>query len=376
MITPLFAVEAEELLAIGKANEAIDLCIDGLKEYPHYISAHGVLARAYELIGDNEHSKGVINELQSKFPNNKISRKLADFSEKGKISEYIDIKPQTLINNSKKSKLTKPKVKPNVKETKKLEIGKITHTISKSDLDEMQLGIRWNAITNSVMEFPKQEFVVYSRDNYFSFNNILPEFQLPKVKRKKSIVKEDVIEDRLNNVSNDDISTLDEKEDELYNVLPEIYSDEILESFDDEIDISLNNSADLSNADVSHLESNTKQFELDTEELFLDDEENIGFVNEPEREIFQEIISATKNLPNKISVEDLSHQLEDFEFSGDESEEEEDYTDFATETLAEIYIEQGAIKSAIKIYETLIINEPTKAEYFSNKILELKQSKK
>ncbi len=51
-ISPLFAVEAEQLLLAGFTREAIDLCRKGLEQYPDYPTALAVLARAYEAAGD------------------------------------------------------------------------------------------------------------------------------------------------------------------------------------------------------------------------------------------------------------------------------------------------------------------------------------
>lgn len=67
-ISPLFAVEAEELLEDGKIQEAIDLCLEGLDAYPGYPTGEAVLAKAYKLIGDDEKANERIEKAVSRNP--------------------------------------------------------------------------------------------------------------------------------------------------------------------------------------------------------------------------------------------------------------------------------------------------------------------
>lgn len=47
---------------------------------------------------------------------------------------------------------------------------------------------------------------------------------------------------------------------------------------------------------------------------------------------------------------------------------------FVSETLAEIYCTQGELNEAINVYEKLIKRDPAKADYYSNKIEEIRKS--
>ncbi|MCS6809163.1 MAG: tetratricopeptide repeat protein [Bacteroidota bacterium] len=51
-VNALFAVQAQEFLEQGHPAEAIALCRQGLEQYPHYVTAYLILARAFLAIGD------------------------------------------------------------------------------------------------------------------------------------------------------------------------------------------------------------------------------------------------------------------------------------------------------------------------------------
>jgi predicted Zn-dependent protease len=59
-ISPLFALEAEQLMLDGKTDEAIELCNAGLLDYPDYPAAYAVLAQAYLEFEDYEAAKDSI----------------------------------------------------------------------------------------------------------------------------------------------------------------------------------------------------------------------------------------------------------------------------------------------------------------------------
>lgn len=78
-ISPLFAVDAEELLDSGKIEEAIDLCLEGLKVYPGYPAGEAVLARCYKISGNNDKANEILDSAMSKNPFNKALETLKKY---------------------------------------------------------------------------------------------------------------------------------------------------------------------------------------------------------------------------------------------------------------------------------------------------------
>jgi hypothetical protein len=58
----LFAVEAQQLLALGKAAEAIELCKHGLVYYPDHIAGYAILSQAYLDAGQKERALNVLHD--------------------------------------------------------------------------------------------------------------------------------------------------------------------------------------------------------------------------------------------------------------------------------------------------------------------------
>lgn len=87
--------------------------------------------------------------------------------------------------------------------------------------------------------------------------------------------------------------------------------------------------------------------------------------------------SSSRVLPGDFFSEEAYKNLEGnfvpvFQFTGTPSKSEEaplgDEIDFCTETLAEIYIEQGYFDQAKQIYSKLLLANPEKSVYFASLI--------
>lgn len=100
-ISPLFAVEAEELLKAGRAQEAIELCKQGIEAFPNYTIAYGILARAHSAIGDTAVAESVLENAAQHFPRSKTIRKIVDLSHSGDINQILHEFEETLEKQSK-----------------------------------------------------------------------------------------------------------------------------------------------------------------------------------------------------------------------------------------------------------------------------------
>lgn len=92
-ISPLFAVEAEQLFVLESYDEVIALCEKGLEVYPDYQGAHMLLAKAYAITGQAELAKGKLESFQQQFPGH---RYFDSFTQE--IDEIIAITPEAEEN--------------------------------------------------------------------------------------------------------------------------------------------------------------------------------------------------------------------------------------------------------------------------------------
>ncbi len=66
--SPLFAIEAQDLLSQGRVDDAIQLCRSGLALYPDYPTAYKVLADALILAGDPDSANEKLNDALLRMP--------------------------------------------------------------------------------------------------------------------------------------------------------------------------------------------------------------------------------------------------------------------------------------------------------------------
>ncbi len=111
-------------------------------------------------------------------------------------------------------------------------------------------------------------------------------------------------------------------------------------------------------------EKKTVEHKNDKEEVAGHEAKEIKTHDEKERSKFDIIESFIKQNPsvNKPRDDDYAEELEIAKRSLDEQ------FDFVSETLAEIYIKQGHLSKAKKIYKQLILKYPEKSSYFAAQI--------
>lgn len=278
-ITPLFAVDAEELLEQGLVDDALELCKLGLEAYPGYPAGEAVLARIYKVSGNSEMANEILETAMIKNPFNKA------------------------LETLKKYDIEIPK-----KEVKIVELE-----------------------TNSVEVFENES------DSGLFENDV----------KESENYKEDLIDNSIKN-------EIDNEDDES-------------EVFLDYEDISLitgleTPSAFLGNNFGSKLE--LLSFEKNDFPKVFDENNKIQLIEKEDD--YKKLASKIENA-KKIKIDDSDIIEPD--------ENKYELEELVTETMADIFFEQGAYDEAIKAYKALIKKHPEKEDKFNLKIEEIKIEK-
>lgn len=85
----LFAIEAEEMFNNGDFSSAIDLCIKGKEQFPDYPIGYIILAQSFNEISEFENAQLIITEAQSKFPTNRLIKRLFEDFTKTDLSDLM-----------------------------------------------------------------------------------------------------------------------------------------------------------------------------------------------------------------------------------------------------------------------------------------------
>lgn len=357
-ISPLFAVDAEELLEQGNVQEAIELCLKGLEVYPGYPAGEALLARAYKILGDS----------------NKANEILASAIEKNPLNKALDtLKKYDLEIENVEKIHREPRFKPAFKRKKKKR--KVTEKdIKKISLKDIQLEDKEISVNDFYDDLE-------SNDNSEEISNELNENLLDDSKLDQNELDQN---DLLNDFVDDDSSKTNSIEEDFENDSNKIEEitlepeDDIIketEIFEDTKGITIDFEDVELIPGLSHLD-----FRLNLKDIKSFELTNIDF----DYNIFKFDKNYKINLINtfqKLSLNELASKLNDAKIGKLKNDLPEpeivDYNveEIATETMAEIYHEQGAFDEAIKVYNNLIIKYPKKSDYFKQKISEVLEAK-
>lgn len=296
-ISPLFAVDAEELLEQGKVQEAIDLCLNGLEVYPGYPAGEATLAKCYKLSGNSEKANEILNIAIQKNPFNKALDTLKKYD--------LDLSNIEKIQTKRSKTQVKNKRFPDS---------------TTDNLDNIEN-------VNSVEEFQNK-----------SFNS-----NINSIEETTNVVAEELdINNFSENHSTTDEIYIDYQEIDLIpgiNQLPIIpinqsYKPEFIVLSFSNFPIIFNN-----NHKISLLDYNVDEY------MKLADNLKVAKIKITDKE-FPEPINP------EIKIED-----------------------FATETMAKIFFDQGKHNEAIKAYTQLTKKYPDKKEDYAKKIDLIEQEK-
>jgi len=330
-ISPLFALEAEQLLLSGFAEEAIEVCNNGLAVYPDYPVAKVILARAYNLIGKKEQSELILKEakensygkvldkfnfnesiltIDNKQDRDKYALEDKSFSMDG-ISEILEIEKQQDKSQSQ---------------------GNSFDTI---DLDSFNDEFKelLNSIDNSIPVSLINKSIEVEKVNTPAVAIIPPKILINSTKeeRNKPESKETVITKALSNILSKNKDFFFQRDD----------VNEKIESIENSIFYKINEEIEKTKdvTSVIKIKENNNHVNNDSLKMVVMGLISTRFIN---------------NKADKLKPEEKSSDLPIY-----------------TETMAKIFTAQGAKDKAINIYRKLIISEPNKQEYYNTQIAKI-----
>lgn len=356
-ITALFAIDAEELLDQGKIEEAIELCLKGLEAFPDYPSGKIVLARAYKMSGQEELVEESFQKVMEARPNFKMLKSIKEKNFEVPKAKVIE-EPELEENNSDDDK----------------------------DLVSVE------SINNISVELIGEDIV--NDEAIIEENNSSEDLLLDEV---TEIEDSEQTEKSIENAEIETIeSEIDDQLKEIEAKKEEILSTEVIgEPGESNQEFDLKDAFDKLDKQIEEIEINSKDINL------ISGLKSIPKINVSLREIDKPKISRIKlpeiatpdiikkktlngdkdflqmslrNIREEGALEELglktSAENSNTEIPVTIVSEEYDYEVF-TETIANIYIQQGAIKKAKEVFEKLISLEPEKADYYKERIKNL-----
>jgi tetratricopeptide (TPR) repeat protein len=382
-ISPLFAVEAEQLLMAGLIDEAYELCSAGLEEYPHYPSGYQILAKCLIEKNDIEKALNVTKNALTIFPSNKQIKQL--YNDLKEAEEVIDKKE--LIEKSFNPDYSNSDISSNII-TDDVKIEEIPEILSENIIEQEE-----DKELLEIVEFAESE--IDEDIKIVEYEELSSEY--------KDIVEiaENNSENFLNE-NNTDIDSLENNELEDYEAEEEIihYEDNEFKSQGAFLKLILHE--EINQADFNHLKANNLELipglEYSPLKLMVSKVDKKVYIHElpefPDFPVFEKIkqkeksknlFSMSKNdLPDEFIKNDpfaqLAQKLDNVKNPGKsnikndiEISDTNENEVVVSATLAKIYESQGAIEKAIEVYVALSDKEPEKTDFYLMKIEELQQ---
>lgn len=355
-------MEAEELIELGKLDDAIDLCRLGVAEYPDYFAGYSVLLKALALAGKSDTATDFINQAKQNLPK---TDKLETITVESVAIEFhaeenssVDIEQSDLLVEEINDDFDT--------------LDDETSTLSEFTLGEEEIvGIETFESDESLIETAEDDFSLYADSN--NLNIIL---------------------------ENQEIQNLDDDENDLFE------SDDFVEIIETNADDS---------GQISYIEQETKELSkgflmnvlvrptVDSATLLnpqdpslipglleylyhdkLVEQPNLDSIFEPATKFDINSIKEkyTAKLPQKDDFTELASKISmikikpvplDYDdFDESESQEEEVNAEPpATETMAKILTMQKSYDKAINVYRRLADANPEKSEQYNQIINEL-----
>ncbi|MFP4545053.1 MAG: tetratricopeptide repeat protein [Candidatus Kapaibacterium sp.] len=422
-ISPLFALEAEELLEAGKIDESIALCREGLEAYPDYPAGLAILSRALKEKGDEEGSKEVIKNASRKYPAYKGIKSVAEpaaekeaqditekVPEKDSASDEVDIEALQAEIAAEEEEASQEAGEEQASERM---INQPKDSPEENiDIDALQNEIAGEAASEEAeTEIDNDEPLLEAQSDEFEST-----VELPVSKEEEFRPEEKPEENLISDEYDPDIEAPEEiikyHEESSVN-RSELFSNKFKYSDHSAAKINAAFMIDIPTEAVilpnTAGQKDTREIEVNTAgrdsgmNLSASDAGLIpGLDDEELDQMGKARIPQSKLKPDYTSLPELNLSALNFEYSSGSitdlneietdiarlaelvaktktAKEDNDINDFSeskpkirvTETLAEIYKQQGAYEEAVKAYETLADQYPEKDGYYAEKINEI-----
>ncbi len=356
-ISPLFALEAEQLLLSGFVEEAIELCEKGLTTFPDYPAAQVILAKLYHLVGKQNHSNEIL-----------LNAKTNNY---GKIFDKCQIENTPTIINQ-------------VKEIANNDLDTIINDNQNSNFDLKNRGDANDIINTTINSTELIDIDNNTLDNdsenvlaELNDTNILYSLELDNFNNEfKSIVESIDDTSKLTNLKNKNnlTTTIDDGLKIDNNLQIESEQSESLEQQKSNLDYKNSikildknkdyffhsNNVDL---DIANIENDIIRSinNYKTSLAIINKRKDLSNLNEAEK----------SNNINSVILSLIDTRLINNKNNNIEKSNNESNLPILTETMAKIYIAQGAKNKAIDVYKKLIIKEPNKRDYYTQQIQNL-----
>ena len=400
IFSPLFALQAEELLLMGDYKTAETMCREGLHHYPDYVAAQSLLAlslikqnktdEAHSLAETlNARSKKAAEAIRANLNNDSILQLYVD-KEEISTNEMHDTDSwdefeEILVDTQKQSD-----IKNTDSEVSELSDDSIDNLTLETEETPDEVADEEDIHENieTVEEIEIDEEITYSADPVgFESEDIYEPEQEDEVINNDEVADEVDIPESIETV--EEIET---KEEITYSADPvgfeseDIYEpeqeDEVINNDEvaDEVDIpeTDNIKEDVDIIDEYSLISSL--YEVESDKVPSADQNDIGIVPGFETILQDDLLSVleadifddSKSITDELSelakkLENSSIPIEHNE-EDDEPEENEYRSEVISETLAKIYEMQGAYNDAITAYRKLAEIEPSRKEVYEEKI--------